>query len=75
MEIDVQKEIEKQVEEVNTLNSQLQQIQQQREVILQELFRKQGVIQYLQGLEAGEIPTGDPVVVTIKEGFDEPGRI
>lgn len=71
MEIDVKQEIEKQVGEVNLLNSQLQQIQQQREVVLQELFRRQGVIQYLQGLGSGETPTGDPVVVTIKGGFDE----
>lgn len=73
MEIDVKQEIEKQVDEVNLLNSQLQQIQQQRETILQELFRRQGVIQYLQGLENGEIPTDDPDIVTIKGGFDEPG--
>ena len=72
MEIDVKMEIEKQVNEVNLLNNQLQQIQKQREVVLQELFRKQGVIQYLQGLENGEIPTGDPEIVTIVGGFDEP---
>jgi len=72
MEIDVQMEIEKQVSEVNLLNSQIQQIQQQREAVLQELFRRQGVIQYLQGLGNGEAPADDPVVVTIKGGFDEP---
>lgn len=71
MEIDVKQEIEKQVGEVNILNSQIQQIQQQREAVLQELFRKQGVIQYLQGLEDGETPTV-PDVVTFEEGYDEP---
>lgn len=59
MDIDVKKEIEEQTEKVIVLNSQLQQLQEQRKLVLQELFRKQGIIQYLQSLDGSAEPVVD----------------
>lgn len=54
MKINVKAELQKQLEEVAALDNQLQQLQEQRKLVLQELFRKQGVIQYLQRLDGSE---------------------
>lgn len=51
MKLDVKVELQKQLEEVATLDAQLQQLQAQRKAILEELYRKQGIIQYLQRLD------------------------
>ena len=61
MELDAKVELQKQLEEVATLDAQLQQLQAQRKAILEELFRKQGIIQYLQRLD------GSAEAVDIKE--------
>jgi len=61
MELDVKVELQKQLEEVAALDAQLQQLQAQRKAILEELFRKQGIIQYLQRLD------GSAEAVDIKE--------
>ena len=53
MELDVKVEIQKQLEEVAVLDGQLQQLQAQRKAVLEELFRKQGIIQYLQRMDGG----------------------
>jgi len=52
MKLDVKAELQKQLEEVAALDAQLQQLQAQRKALLEELFRKQGIIQYLQRLDA-----------------------
>jgi len=56
MELDVKVEIQKQLEDVATLDAQLQQLQAQRKAVLEELFRKQGIIQYLQRMD-GSVET------------------
>jgi len=50
MKLDVKAELQKQLEEVAILDNQLQQLQAQRKAVLEELYRKQGIIQYLQRL-------------------------
>lgn len=62
MKVNVKKELQKQLEEVAALDNQLWQLQEQRKLVLQELFRKQGIIQYLQQLD-GNVEA----VVDIKE--------
>lgn len=50
MELDVKAELQKQFDDVTSLDRQLQQLQVQRKEVLEELFRRQGIIQYLQRL-------------------------
>jgi len=56
MDLDVKVELEKQVKDVTALDAQLQQLQAQRKSILEELYRRQGIIQYLQRLNGENEP-------------------
>ena len=51
MELDVKVELQKQIKDVAALDAQLQQLQEQRKAVLEELYRRQGIIQYLQRLD------------------------
>ena len=56
MELDVKVELQKQVDDVTALDAQLQQLQAQRKAVLEELYRRQGIIQYLQRLDGEKKP-------------------
>jgi len=59
MELDIKAELQKQMEDVATLDAQLQQLQAQRKLVLEELYRKQGTIQYLQRLDGENEPEAE----------------
>lgn len=71
MEIDVQKELEKHLEEAREINSQIQLVQQQKQSLVRELFRVEGVVEFLNeklGINV-EFPDEE------EGGNDELGRI
>lgn len=47
MEIDIQKELEKYLEEAREINNQIQLVQQQKQALVRELFRVEGVVEFL----------------------------
>lgn len=48
MEINIQEELDKELKDLEEINAHIQQADQEKMELVRQLFRKQGIIQFLQ---------------------------
>ena len=48
MEINLQEELDKELQDIEELNTQIQQVDQHKMELVRQVFRKEGIIQFLQ---------------------------